>query len=201
VKTKKISLTNEQYNTIKLLFSCASTDDSRPILNYVYYNSKTKEIFATDGHVLRCEDIDLGEDSLFFDRLFFTLPVKKYWFICAKFEEFKIDALIEDEDNKYPDLALVIPPKEAHRVHENGLPVCIDLSTLDKIKKSIADTHAACCFVTTHSAISAIKIYRIGWGDDSYKFIGLIMPVRFLGFDEFQKLTPKPIGKEEVVSK
>ncbi len=198
MKTKKIKLTKDQYNTIKLLFVCTCPAISRSLLSYVYYNSKRKEVVATNGYVLRCEEMDLGEDSLFFDEIFFSLTTKKYEFICHEFNEYQIDVLIEDDDNKYCDYVKIIPDNNTHIVYENGFPVCLDLNVLEKIRKSMTGTHRPCCFVTTNSAISGIKIYRLDWESENYKFIGIIMPVRFLGFNEFKKMTPEPTKENQV---
>lgn len=173
----KKELDNYSYHIIKALFNCVA-DEERGALSKVFYNSSKKEIVATDGHVLRIEKIDLGEQNLLFDKKDFKtkLPKNK--------ETIVVEVDLEDI---YPDYNVCIPAFDCNKF-ENSFPVSVNLDLLSKIDRSILGENRFILFISTYSPKSPIKIYHLSNIDNVYNFIGLIMPFDYTKNDFFNNL-------------
>jgi len=190
-------INKEIYEKIKLLAPIALRKKIyRRSLEYIFYNSKKKEIVVTDGLLLRLTPIDLGDSDIFIDPSFFKKPFKTVSQIYNTFEfNHPCEADSEALGLIFPQYEKVIPSKEQENrsVISANTPLTINrdalvllLSTFPKDSKLV--------FITT-TQVGPIKIYTIDSKDDDGKFCGLIMPLKWGGVISKNYSTPNPIPK------
>lgn len=185
MKKTKVELNLQQFTTIKKLFNCASDDVKRGSLTYVFYNSKEKELVATNGIILRLEKTDLGENDLLFYKKDFDISQKEMKKIFYNKEAIHTTEITISE-NDYPNYQVCIPSFKNNKF-ENGFLVSINIDEMIKIQKSLDENERILLFVTTHSQISPIKIYSL-INENYYKFVGVIMPLDINRTNLLQKL-------------
>ncbi len=177
----QVTLLSGPYNTIKTLFKGFKEVKQFPsqpinILNYVYYNSKKKEIIITDGHILRIESMDLNIDKcIFFDRKDFT-----------KFSRYPITIYAYEISDlmPYPDYEKCIPEDSFNLTDNNAHCFHLRLEDISNISKTFdKDYNSGLLFVPTRrknnkdNQRAPIKIYKLElYPDKKYVFCGIIMP-------------------------
>lgn len=172
-KKTNVVLRWEDYAKVKRLFAVTSNDETRKNLTYVHYNASEKRVEATDGHLIRIEDMDLGEKDLLLSDMecLYSIGQAKRMAVVG------LDIAEKDEPS-YPVIQKVIPSEDRHA------PWClrVGVKVLQQFLKSIDPNEYEnltfiCCGNEGTSYIGLQKAYiRV---DGHFKFIGGIMPLRF----------------------
>jgi hypothetical protein len=175
-----IVVTASEYAKIKAIFNACSKDEHSEVLQYAFYSAQNRHIIATDGHILRIEDMDLGDMDLLLNQKYFNLSAAqqkavygsdwlKYNFINAEIEiEFS-------DDLQYPQYWKIIPQIDRCKANDNAPLFGIDLELVSRFQKSIVfEGKFSNVVLVPTSSINAILVYSA----ESCHFYGLIMPRR-----------------------
>jgi len=191
IKKTTITINATDYARIKALFGACSDNEITSVLQKVYYNATYRHIVATDGHMLRVEDIDLGPDNLLLDRKYFNLTTAQQkavygynWYKCNGVTDISIEY---DTAEQYPQYEKVIPTIDTYKLSENAPLVGINLKMLSRIEKTIISdkkSKVPVVLIPTSSKISPIMIYGTNG-----RFYGIIMPLR-VGLEALDAWTP-----------
>lgn len=173
-----VNLTKKQYLTIKNLFHATSKKATSP-LRCVYYHAQKKQVVACDGHLIRWEKMDLGENDIFFESHYFSYPKSSLKSLFPH-EPITREFTIEQPENisPYPNYESALPP-EKYMCPEDASAPALDPKKLNQFMKSVTDEYVAYIIIPTNSVTSGIYVYGVTPGSDTQdeKIIGLIMPV------------------------
>ena len=173
----ELTITIEQYLIIKAMLAVASKDKTRPTLGMVHYNATQYRLEATDGHILRVEDITLPVDKNILFRpedLTFTLPqIKKMRGTKVMLFEPMVVNYIEatEAPSPYPDVERAIPTATIS-LEFDGVPMIgLDFAKYKQFLDSFHEDGSVFAMAFTKE-LGATLIYKEG------EFKGMIMPCK-----------------------
>lgn len=170
-----LTITKNDYLTIKALFNAASKDKSRLCLTKVFYDHGKKLLLATDGRIFRCEK----PESDFTESHFFS-----------KEEFLKNEKMLKDTEmvqtcdaselSPYPDMSSTIPNKGTIGELGDLKIIALNLNLLKQLDASIihkAKTGKNIAFGFT-TIMGAVLCYGHALEGECVveKFYGVIMP-------------------------
>ena len=168
----KLVLNREQYDKMVLVSKACSKDKTlswKFSLTLIKYNAMKKHIVATNGHIMRVEAMDLGDNDLLI-----PADILDYTVIQLKRMNNEIPLSFEESDESYPNYENVIPSSEATPIPYIGF----DMDILTELSKTFPKNTSL--KFEFFSDFSAVKVYTFIIDNEEYTFtfVGVIMPTR-----------------------
>lgn len=174
-----LTITKNDYLTIKALFHACADDDSRIVLTRVYYDHNLKLLIACSGHLARFEK----PETEFIENHYF----EKSEFLKSEkmLKPTETVQTFEEEFPSYPKITNVIPLIEKIGDLKSLKMICLNIELIKLLEKSIVKTKKETTLVFGFSSqLGATLVFKgLDNGIEGTildRFIGVIMPFKIL---------------------